>query len=57
MKGLTLIVKDEIHDVVAMKKAALLNPPSGKIPQIKVANNARCNSVSIPPKFINNLSL
>ena len=37
--------------------ATLLSPPSGNIAHSKVAINARCNSVRIPAKLINNLSL
>ena len=40
-----------------MKNIALFNPPSGNKPHIKVAINAKCNSVKIPAKLINNLSL
>ena len=42
--------------MVAIKNITLFIPPSGKIPQIKVAINAKCNSVSIPAKLIRSLS-
>jgi hypothetical protein len=57
MKGLILIKRDDIHDVVATKKARLFNTPGSKIPQKKVANKAKCNSVDIPAKLILSLFL
>ena len=51
------MVNDEIQLVVATKKATLLMPPSGTITQMNVAIRARCSSVKIPAKLIDNLSL
>ena len=56
MNGLTFIAIEDIQLVVAIKNATLFNPPSGRTPQIKVAINAKCNSVNTPAKFIINLS-
>ena len=52
-----LISSDEIHPVVATKKAALFKIPGSDTPHTKVASKAKCSSVEIPAKFIVSLFL